>query len=101
MKRKSAGFNDAGFYLIAGVIVVLGLTCWSPAPRDGTTVVPQPAPHHWEYREYPAGGLMLSDPLAIPDSLGHIPTILIPPGSILVVPKWVEGEEPEQRRDQS
>lgn len=86
--------------LFLAMVSTVAWALWTPAPPDGTTV-PQPAPHHWEYREYPAGGLMLSDPLVIPDSLGHIPTILIPPGSILVVPKWVEGEEPEQRRDQS
>lgn len=61
--------------------------------------VPEPA-RHLEWREYPVGGMLLSDPLS-PDSLGHIPTILIPPGAVLVVPRWVEGEESQEKRDKA
>lgn len=92
------------FTLLAAVALMFGAAIgrggpWIPAVRDGVTVIPQPNPTHVEWDHYPVGGLWLAKPEA--DSLGHHSLIVIPEGSVLSVPRIVEGPDPDSLRAES
>jgi hypothetical protein len=54
---------------------------------------PAPVDHHVEWQPYPAGGLLLVNPMRN-DSLA---VLLIPPGSLLMIPHAVTDSLPDQR----
>jgi hypothetical protein len=88
-----------GFTLL---ITLVTLTAWwsMPDPKSHHTEVAQvPPPTHVEWDDYPVGGALLCSPAR--DSLGRYPCITIPPGSVLSVPRLVEGDGPNQKRVKS
>lgn len=88
-----------GLALLAALITIPAW--WSmPNPKSRrieTAVIPPPTHIAWE--AFPVGGLTLCHPKA--DSLGQIRCLVLPPGSILSVPRTVQGVAPDDRRDKS
>lgn len=85
-----------GWWLLAWLVP----SAWSmPEPRPNhpeTALIPPPTHVVWD--EYPVGGYQLTN-WAMTDSLGRHPALILPKGSLLVVPRTVQGEDPAARAD--
>jgi hypothetical protein len=87
------------------VLVITTTAFWPNIPevdKQSPLAAVNPAPSHVEWNSFPVGGFILVNPdTAARDSAGHSPAILIPEGSILMVPHLVPGADPDSSRDQS
>lgn len=78
----------------AGLLLMLAGFITALYPMD-VTIVPHPSPlRHVEYREYPVGRFLLMN-TTLADTLGRHPVVQLPEGSILLVPYWVGGVDPD------
>lgn len=82
----------AGVFILA-VFIAWGVAAWGLV-KDTTSTVPSPSPRV-EWQSFPIGGLLLCKPE--PDSSATSRCLLLPPGSVLLVPKLVDGREPKPR----
>lgn len=81
---------------LAGIVIIPFLAWWLIVPPP-STVVPEPAPSHMRWLRYPVGGRVLIIPVT-PDST-H--AVLLPPGTILLIPIRIAGEDPDPPRSKS
>jgi hypothetical protein len=63
----------------------------SPHKHPGPMTGQHPAPYHIEWDEYPVGGMVLGQPEG--DSTGVHHAVRLPAGSLLEVPREVEGRD--------
>ncbi len=79
--------------LLIGILSLTGFMWSQPHKHPGPMTSQHPAPYHIEWTEYPVGGCYLATPGA--DSAGHHRSVLLPPGSLLLIPREVEGPNPD------
>jgi hypothetical protein len=88
-----------GLVLLTTVVTLSAF--WPAIPeidKQSPLVAISPPPSHIEWTQHPVGGLIICQP---PDPTGKLNCLTLPPGSILAIPRLVEGADPDSARDQS
>lgn len=92
-------------FIVGAGIAIIPMLAWflidSPVRLTNTlasnTVAPSPAPSYVRYYHYPAGGRIL----LVPAGTDSTTAFLIPPGSVLLIPIHISGEDPERQKGKS
>lgn len=83
--------------MTAAVVLMLAALWWAVVSESQVTVAPDPPPRHVEYRQFDVGGYLMMNP-TVQDSLGRHPVVVLPRGTILMVPVWVGGSSADSLR---
>ncbi len=94
--RKSIVLAALALMLAAVALTAAGFV-WNFPPQKPRHIevskVPPPTHVEWD-GPFPVGGFLLMNP-SVSDSLGRHPVLQLPDGSVLMVPRLVEGEDPD------